>query len=117
MSPVSEARDLLRSGRIAEAERAYAAVLEQSPDDVEALNVVGMAALRAGQVTRALQLLEHAAQVDATHAVTQNHLGSAREAAGDLRGARSAYENAVRQRPQLHLARLHLAAVLERLGE
>jgi len=117
MSAASDARELLRSGRIAEAERVYAEVLDQSPDDVEALNVVALGALRSGQVMRALQLLEHAAQVDPAHAVTQNHLGTAREAAGNLAGARSAYEHAVRQRPQLHLARLHLASVLERLGD
>jgi len=117
MNPVSDARELLRTGRIAEAERLYAEVLDQSPDDVEALNVVAMGALRGGQSTRALLLLEHAARVDPTDGVTQNHLGTAREAAGDLPGARTAYENAVRLRPQLHLARLHLASLLEQLGE
>jgi len=117
MGPVSDARELLRTGRIAEAERAYEQVLDQSPDDIEALNVVAMAALRGGQAARALQLLEHAAQVDPAHAVTQNHLGSAREAAGDLKGACAAYADAARLRPQLHLARLHLASALERLGE
>jgi aspartate beta-hydroxylase len=117
MSPVSDARELLRSGRIAEAERVYEQVLDQSPDDIEALNVVAMAALRGGQAARALQLLEHAAQVDPAHAVTRNHLGSAREAVGDLPGARAAYQEAVRLRPQLHIARLHLAFALEQLGE
>ena len=117
MSPVSDARELLRTGRIAEAERVYEQVLDQSPDDIEALNVVAMAALRGGQAARALQLLEHAARVDPSHAVTRNHLGSAREAAGDLIGACAAYADAVRLRPQLHLARLHLASALERLGE
>src|SRR5262245_59934004 len=117
MSPVSDARELLRTGRIAEAERIYAEVLNESPDDIEALNVVALGALRAGQPARALQLLEHAARVDPKDGLTQSHLGTAREAAADLPGARTAYENALCLRPQLHLARLHLASLLERLGE
>ena len=46
MSRIAEARHHLQQGRIVEAERAYRQALEQSPDNVEALNLLGVAALR-----------------------------------------------------------------------
>ena len=55
MSPVGDARELLRTGRIAEAERVYEQVLDQSPDNIEALNVVAI-----GRVARAEQAVRDA---------------------------------------------------------
>jgi aspartate beta-hydroxylase len=117
MISMLEARRLLEDGRIDEAERAYQSVLEAAPDNVEALNVVALAALRGGRTRRALELLGHAARAGPDNPTTQHHLGKAHEAAGDFAAAAGAYRAAVELEPAFFVARLHLAFCLERLGE
>ena len=117
MTGVDELRQLVRAGRLAEAERAGERVLERSPDDLEALNIVGLAALRGGRAARALYLLGRAAQLDPHDAATHHHLGRAQEASGDLAAALTSYDSAVGLRPDFYLARLHRAAALERTGD
>jgi aspartate beta-hydroxylase len=117
MTSVSEPLQLLREGRLAEAERAYERLLEHSPNDLQALNIVALGALRTGRPKRALDLLERALKVDAQDAPTQFHLARAREAAGNLASALEAYAYALRLKPDFHLARLHRAAALERAGD
>jgi aspartate beta-hydroxylase len=116
MNIAAEARELLRQGRIPEAESAFMRVLEASPDHVEALNMLALAALRGGRVRQALDLLNRAAGSDPADAITQHHLGRAFEAAGDLVSALRAFETAVRLRPDFSVARLYWAASLERAG-
>jgi tetratricopeptide (TPR) repeat protein len=110
----SEARELLRQGRLLEAERLFERVLESEPDDVEALNMVALGELRKGAAPRALSLLERAARAQPADALTQLNLGRAKDALGDLAGARSAYASAVQLRPEFFVARLHFAYALER---
>ena len=109
----SEARELLRQGRLLEAERLYERVLESAPNDVEALNIVALAELRKGAPHRALNLLDRAERAQPGDAVTQHNLGRVHEGAGDLLGAVAAYGNAVRLRPDFFVARLHLAHALD----
>jgi len=117
MTTLTEAQRLLREGRIAEAERACEAVLEKSPDDIEALNVVALASVRDGKAFRAVALLERATRVDPANPVSYHHLGRAYETTGNLQAAADALGHAVRLKPGFYLARLHLAAALEKLGE
>ena len=112
----TQARQLLESGRVAEAERAYEAALEQNPHDVEALNVVALAALRSGRTKRALELLERAVSAAPEDPVTRHHLGRAYEVAPDAGKAVEAHAAAVRLEPAFFIARLHLGGCLERLG-
>jgi aspartate beta-hydroxylase len=116
MSGAAEARKLLDAGRIAEAERAYQKVLETEPDNVDALNVVALGALRQGRVPRALELLQRAAVAAPQDVASQHHLGRAYEAAGDAEAAATAHATAVELAPSFFLARLHLAECLERSG-
>jgi aspartate beta-hydroxylase len=110
----SEARELLRQGRLLEAERLYERVLETAPDDVEALNMVGLAELRKGSAQRALSLLERADRAQPNDPLTQHNLGRVKDSAGDIAGAVTAYGNAVRLRPEFFVARLALAYALDR---
>ena len=112
----TQARQLLASGRVAEAERAYEAALEKDPRNVEALNVVALAALRTGRTQQALDLLERAVSAAPDDPMTRHHLGRAYESAPDLRKAADAQAEAVRLEPAFFIARLHLASCLERLG-
>ena len=112
-----EARWLLRAGRVEEAEQAFMRVLAESPFDLEALNIVALAAIQLGQFHRARELLNRAVSVSPDHAASHHHLGRVAELTGDLTQARASYERATRLSADLPAARLHLAALLERMGE
>ncbi|MDB6092146.1 MAG: aspartyl beta-hydroxylase [Gammaproteobacteria bacterium] len=115
MNDTIKARQLLESGRFAEAERAYQEVLEKAPDNAEALNVIALAALRTGKAQRAVDLLGRAATANPQDPVTQHHLGRAYEALGDLPRAAMAHAEAVRLEPAFFIARLYLGVCLEQL--
>jgi aspartate beta-hydroxylase len=91
--------------------------LESHPDDVAALNLAAVAALRRKDALRACALLEHAARLAPANADTHYHLGRAREALDDLAAALAADEVATRLAPQRPLLRLHYAFGLERQGD
>jgi aspartate beta-hydroxylase len=117
MTTLTDAQRLLREGRIAEAERACAAVLEHSPDDVEALNVVALAAVRDGAPAKAVALLERATRNDPASAASFHHLGRAHESLGDLSSALASFAQALRLEPGFYHSRLRYASLLERSGE
>lgn len=91
--------------------------LDTHPDDVAALNLAAVVALRRKDARRACSLLEHAARLAPESADTHYHLGRAREALGDRAGALAADEMAARLAPQRPLLRLHYALGLERQGD
>ncbi len=117
VNPAAEAQELLRQGRIREAESAFARVLETHPDHPDALNALALSALRGGDARRAIELLKRAARTNPVDAVTQHHLGRAYEALGDWAAAAAAQQSAVRQRPEFSIARLYWALALERNGQ
>jgi len=90
-----EARQLLREGRAAEAERAFANVLCSSPNDVEALNVLGLAALREGNLSRSLELLGRAVRLRPELHVARLYLGAALERAKEQKAAVLQYARAM----------------------
>jgi aspartyl/asparaginyl beta-hydroxylase (cupin superfamily) len=117
MSEVTDLKQLLADGEIDEMEVACNRRIETHPDDVTALNLAALGALRRKDAQRACALLEHAARLAPQNADTHYHLGRAREALGDLAGALAADEVAARLAPENPHFRLHLALGLERQGE
>ncbi len=113
---IEHASSLLRQGRLEDAERAFARVLERVPDHVEGLNVLGMAALKRGETARAVELLRQAA-ARVSDGVTQTNLGHALDASGDLNAALDAYQAALSVNAGNFVALLHKARLLERQGQ
>jgi len=111
-----QAQKLLREGRLAEAEKIYQQILETSPDDAEALNLIALSALRRRDLSRAMELLEHAVQAHPEDFHSRFHLGRAYDEAGNLDRALPQYETALKMRPQNYTARLYCAYTLERRG-
>ena len=117
MTTVQEAQELLRKGLRREAEAAYRQVLETSPDNVEALNILGTMALNRGDAMQALGLLQRAALAAPNDAVTRHRIARAHEAMGNVDSALAEQEQAVRLDPDFNLARLHLGIALENQGQ
>lgn len=112
----ADAYKLFQQGRLREAEQEAQSALRRSAQDIEALNVLGLVALRDGDTSRAQQWLERAITIDPRHAFTHHYLGRVHDARGDPSSAAAAHGNAVRLAPELFLARLYLGASLERSG-
>jgi aspartate beta-hydroxylase len=87
MLTLDEARRLLREGRNAEAERACEAVLERSPEDVEALNIAAVAAVRDGGADRAIPMFQRAIRLKPDFYLARLHYGALLERSGDGQGA------------------------------
>jgi aspartate beta-hydroxylase len=117
MTPLEEARSMLQQGRMADAERLFERALETAPNDVQALNVLALAALRAADLKRARQLLDRAVAAHPQDALSWHHLGRVCDAAADVSTGLPAHANAVRLKPDFHLARLFLGLALERAGQ
>ncbi|HYJ40769.1 MAG TPA: aspartyl/asparaginyl beta-hydroxylase domain-containing protein [Steroidobacteraceae bacterium] len=117
MKAAEQGHLLLKQGQAKEAELVFRRVLEEEPDHVEALNIVGLAALRDGDIDRALTLLKRAAAVEGGQALTHLHLGRAHAAAFEFDAAAAAYATALERAPALHAARLHLAELHEKRGD
>src|SRR6185436_14099337 len=79
---LEQARELFRAGRFAEAERIYAAVLDLSPANIEALNALGVGAMRVGDCARAIDLLARAVQLAPTEHAARLYLGMALDRSG-----------------------------------
>jgi aspartate beta-hydroxylase len=84
---LARARDCLRQGHIGEAEKLFAEVLSAAPENVEALNVMGLAALREGALPRAVELLSKAVRLQPDLHASRLYLATALDRSGDVHAA------------------------------
>ena len=113
---LDEARRLADSGRLLEAEQAFLAILRDAPRETDALNFVAILAHERGRYAQALALLERARGANAEDPVTLTNLGVTNAALGRLEPAIEALRAALAIAPDLFVARLRLAEVMERAG-
>lgn len=113
----AEALRLFRGGQVLEAERACLLRLETDPDDVEALKIVAVAALRRGDAARAITRLTRATTLDSADAIARYHLARAHEMAGNVIASLAWYDTTLQLVPDFHVARLNYGAALERAGQ
>ncbi|WP_116808326.1 aspartyl/asparaginyl beta-hydroxylase domain-containing protein [Steroidobacter cummioxidans] len=112
-----DVQTLLQQGRLDEAERLARQSLQLRPGDVESLNVLGLIALRRGQLPRAQQLLESAIESHPNHALSWHYLGRVHDASDNVEGAIAAHGAAIKLAPGMFIVRLHYAIALERAGQ
>jgi aspartate beta-hydroxylase len=117
MISAAEAQQLLQQGRVAEAERAFASILEKEPDNVQALNIMALVALRGEDLKTAVLHIENALRADADNPMSLHNRGRILEAAHQYGEAAAAHRAALKRAPNLHAARLHLGRALELSGD
>jgi len=116
-SLLAQARAMAQAGRLAEAERAYAALLAKAPQAVEALNFLAACAQARGQHVQALELLRQSVAVQVDNAETQANLGRVHAARGEFYAALAAYDHAVSLEPDYVVAWLERGRLLELRGQ
>jgi predicted TPR repeat methyltransferase len=99
-------RDLLhiamehhRAGRLRQAEEGYRALLAKSPEDVEALHMLGVLAEQVGRAGDALPLLERAAKLRPMDAAIAYNLGHAYAQCGRIDSAIEAFTRSLQAEP------------------
>lgn len=113
---IDEARRLADSGKILEAEQAFLEILREAPTETGALNFVAICAHERGRYAQALALLERARGIRADDPATLTNLGVTYAALGRLDQSIESLRAALKVAPDLFVARLRLAEVLEHAG-
>lgn len=114
---LASARALAERGDDALAERAFAAVLERAPGNVESATVVARYALGRGRPEQAIAHLTSAVRHAPAQPQLLRNLGAAYAAAGRFEESRDALTSAVALQPSMFGAWLQLGHVRERLGD
>ena len=116
-SAVSAAAEHYRAGRLNEAESLYRRVLDEHPDNVEAIQGLAVLCHQRGRPEEALALFRRAITLDPNSRVADRQLGRLLEQRGDSAGASICYRRAARLRPLDAAAQADLARTLAGQGE
>jgi tetratricopeptide (TPR) repeat protein len=116
LGKLNEAFEHLKSGRLAEAERVYRRILENDPDNADALHYQGVIAYNVGQNELAVALIGKAVRLAPTASSCSN-LGLAFQALGELEAAAEQYRNAISQQPNHAVAHNNIGNALKDLGK
>ncbi|MCK5092351.1 MAG: tetratricopeptide repeat protein [Gammaproteobacteria bacterium] len=105
-----------QAGDLDRAEACYGKILEQHPEDHNALHMLGVLNYQKGQHDRAISLLEKALQYN-NSAEVLTHLGSALKAKGNLQIAKDTFIRAIELNPGFALAHFNLGNTYKILDE
>jgi tetratricopeptide (TPR) repeat protein len=106
-----------RAGRLERAEALYRKVLQKSPDNPDALHLLGVVILARGDPDRAIPLIAKALAARPDFAQGHSNLGNAFRAAGRLADACVSYRRAIALKPDFAAAYSNLGLALSEQGE
>ena len=90
---------LHQQGKLAEAERVYAQILQQQPKNFDALHLLGVVALQTRRTERAVELIRKAIGLNANVAAAHNNLGKALRDLKRPEDALVSYDRAIALKP------------------
>jgi tetratricopeptide (TPR) repeat protein/2-polyprenyl-3-methyl-5-hydroxy-6-metoxy-1,4-benzoquinol methylase len=105
-----------RAGDVKAADRFYRQILEQHPEQPDALNLLAAIALDNSRPAEAAGLLRRAVAVSGEVPEFHCHLGNALQGVGDFAAAAAAYRRAIALRPSYPEAHSSLGFALAQLG-
>jgi len=106
-----------QAGRLTEAEACYRQILEAQPDHLDALHLLGVAALQTGRAELAANLLSQVAVAVPNHPAVHSNLGEAYRGLGKLDEAVTSFRRALQLKPDDVLAQYNLGNVLVEAGK
>ncbi len=101
-----------QAGQLQPAEQIYRQILQQDPQQPEALQLLGMVAYDQGDYESAISLIRRAIAADSQQARFHHHLGMALQAQGRSLEAKLSYRQAIALQPDFFAAYHGLATVL-----
>ncbi|TCS33533.1 Tfp pilus assembly protein PilF [Paucimonas lemoignei] len=105
-----------QGGRLAEAEALYQQALTLSPDNFDALHLLGVLMHHTGRHARAVELIEQALTRQPDFAEAHSNLGEAWRALGRLENAEASYRRALSMKPEYAQAHYNLGLTLHAQG-
>ncbi|MBA4190347.1 MAG: hypothetical protein C0467_20360 [Planctomycetaceae bacterium] len=108
---------LHKSGNLPHAERLYRQILQEDPQNADALHLLGVIAHQAGQHEVAIGLIQRAVAGNSLIPAFHTNLGNAYRSAGRLAEARSSYEQALKLDPNYADAHAFLGQTLRLQGQ
>ena len=114
---LEQAKHLHRKGKSEEANTVYLQILDDYPDNVEALRLRGVYCLENSQLARARRLLEKAHGIEPQNAAILNNLGSLEFTCEDFQAAVQRFSKALEHNPRLAAAANNLGNTHQQLGE
>ncbi|MCP1373240.1 aspartyl/asparaginyl beta-hydroxylase domain-containing protein [Dyella lutea] len=112
----AQALEAWQRGDAASAEQAFARLIEQLPDDAEALLFLASRELERGHSAGAIERLGAARRAHPRDPAVLHQLGAAQVQSGDWRGAEASLREALELAPGMFVARLRLGVVFEQQG-
>jgi tetratricopeptide (TPR) repeat protein len=122
MQPVSNSEKLRRGvalhrqGDLVNARRIYAEILQQDPNDFDALHLAGVAEAQVGSAPAAVALLQRAVELEAGNAIVRTNLALAFHAAGQREAALASLDVAIALDPSFADAHYNRGNLLMELG-
>ena len=113
-SMIEEAIDLHRSGRMAEAESAYLALLRNKPNDADALHFLGVLRMQQGRPDAAVEFIQRSLKVDPKNSHAWNNLGNVMLKQDRQDEAEDAYSRATNLNPKMFEAWYNLGQLCRR---
>jgi tetratricopeptide (TPR) repeat protein len=108
---------LQQAGRLEEAEAAYRAILADDPDELDALNLLGLVLQDRGELIESIELLTSAIERDPDFPEALTNLARAQYAAGDVAAAADNARRATELDPELPEAFVQLCRAQIHLGD
>jgi len=113
-SPLQAAMAAHKGGRLAEAEAGYRGILQENPEDADALNFLGMLKCQSGDLPGALVHLRRSVVAVPTNPHAWVNLGNVLLASGEAHEARAALTKATELAPEMALAWYNLGVCFGR---
>lgn len=108
---------LLQQGKLEEAEPPLRQILQQNPDQVDALHFLGVLVADRGQLQEGSDLIRRALALEPQYVDAHNNLGNILLAMEQLNEAMAAYRRAIALAPDHANAHANLGAALRRSGQ
>ncbi len=105
------------AGRLAEAETAYRQIVDEDPENFDALQLWGVAALQSGRSGESAELIRRALAVDPDYAPAHYNLGNAYWASNRFDDAVASYHAAIALAPDHFEAHFNLGRLLHSRGD
>ena len=114
---LQEAVKLHKTGHPHEALQLYRKILADRPDQVDALNLGGVASFQSGHIAGAVQMLERAAALKPNDAEIHNNLGKMLQVSSRVDQAVAAHRRAIEIKPNYADAHYNLGLALQTSGK
>jgi Flp pilus assembly protein TadD len=117
VSPLIAIAELMQNGRLAEAERACRALLAETPQQADALHLLGLICEQSGDAASGEQLVRQSLQIEPGNLRFRRNLGQLLHRRGRAAEAAETYRQLLEQAPMERAARRALIVILNELGQ